>query len=67
MRNNITVKGQWMYPPAANTLLINMVHVGLLDLSKPDVVRFGLDQVNEAVAAAAGKDGRAVRTVICPA
>ena len=33
MRNNITLKGQWMFPPAANTTMINMVRAGLLDIS----------------------------------
>lgn len=66
MRNNITIRGQWMYPPEANTLLIAMVHAGLLDLSKPEVQAFALERVNEAVAAAAGDEGRAVRAVIAP-
>lgn len=66
MRNNITMKGQWMYPPEANALLIGMVQAGLLDLSKPDPVPFTIEQVNEAVAAAAGQGGRAVQAVICP-
>lgn len=66
MRNNITVKGQWMYPPAANTLLINMVHGGLLDIAATEVTAFPLDQANEAVTQAAKAGGRFRRTVICP-
>lgn len=66
MRNNITVKGQWMYPPAANTLMINLVRAGLLDISARETAVFPLAQANEAVAHAASKEGRRKRVVICP-
>ncbi|MDE1173203.1 MAG: zinc-binding alcohol dehydrogenase family protein [Parvibaculaceae bacterium] len=66
MRNNITVTGQWMYPPSANTLMINLVRAGLLDISTVETTAFPLDQANEAVAHAAAKGGRFRRTVICP-
>ncbi|MEI9990504.1 MAG: zinc-binding alcohol dehydrogenase family protein [Rhizomicrobium sp.] len=66
MRNNITVKGQWMYPPAANTLMINLVRAGLLDIATVETTAFPLDQANAAVANAAAKGGRFKRTVICP-
>ncbi len=66
MRNNITVKGQWMYPASANTLMINLVRAGLLDISSAEVAAFTLDLANEAVAAAASKDGKAKRVVIAP-
>ena len=32
MRNNITIRGQWMYPREANSKLIRLVQAGLLDL-----------------------------------
>lgn len=66
MRNNITVKGQWMFPPAANTLMINFVRAGLLDISTLETTAFPLDLANEAVASAAAKGGRFRHTVICP-
>jgi len=66
MRNNITVKGQWMYPPSANTLLINLVRAGLLDIEKAEIANFPLKLANEAVAAAAGVNGKPKRTVIRP-
>ena len=66
MRNNITVKGQWMYLPSANTLLINLVRAGLLDISTVETTAFPLEQANEAVEHAAAKGGRFKRTVICP-
>jgi alcohol dehydrogenase len=50
MRNNITIRGQWMYPPDANIRLINLVRSGLLDLSHFEVTKFDLDDANEAVA-----------------
>lgn len=66
MRNNVTVKGQWMYPPAANVSLISLVRAGLLDLSTVETTAFPLDQANQAVAHAANAGGRFKRTVICP-
>ena len=66
MRNNITVKGQWMCLPSANTMMINLVRAGLLDIGATETTAFPLDQANEAVAHAAAKGGRFKRTVICP-
>ncbi|MFC3068773.1 alcohol dehydrogenase catalytic domain-containing protein [Phenylobacterium soli] len=66
MRNNVTVKGQWMYPPAANVSLINLVRSGVLDLAMIETTAFPLDRANEAVAHAAATGGRFRRTVICP-
>lgn len=66
MRNNITLKGQWMFPASANTLMINLVRAGLLDIDAAEATVFPLDQANEAVAHAAAEGGRFKRTVICP-
>jgi alcohol dehydrogenase len=66
MRNNITVKGQWMCPRSANTLMINLVRAGLLDISSVETTAFPLEQANEAVANAAAAGGRFKRTVIRP-
>ena len=66
MRNGITVRGQWMYPPVANLSLVNMIRAGLIDLDQWRITSFGLDQANEAVAHA-GKEGGAFKaTVIHP-
>ncbi len=66
MRNNITVRGQWMYLPAANTLMINMIRSGQLDISNIEITTFPLEDANAAVAHAAKDGGRFKRTVICP-
>lgn len=66
MRNSITIRGQWMYPPDANIRLIKLVRSGLLDLSHFEVTKFALDQVNEAVAHAAANEGRFKLTTIYP-
>ncbi|AGZ41078.1 alcohol dehydrogenase catalytic domain-containing protein [Actinoplanes friuliensis] len=66
MRNSITVRGQWMYPPAANTELIRMVATGLLDLSLFDVTTFSLDETEKAVADAAAHARNFHLTTICP-
>jgi alcohol dehydrogenase len=49
MRNSVTVRGQWMYPPAANVELIKLVRSGLLDLGVFEVTEFGLADVRAAV------------------
>jgi alcohol dehydrogenase len=66
MRNSITIRGQWMYPPRANTGLIKLIRSGLLDLGNFDVTEFGLDDANEAVAHAADSAGRFRLTVVRP-
>jgi len=57
MRNNITVMGQWMYPPHAATMMVGLIRAGLIDLRHFDVETFKLDQINEAVAHAAAHGG----------
>ncbi|WP_220377893.1 zinc-binding dehydrogenase [Streptomyces inhibens] len=64
MRNNITIRGQWMYPREANTRLIQMARSGLLDLRQFDVTEFDLDDANAAVAHTASDGGRFSLTVI---
>lgn len=66
MRNGITIRGQWMYPPEANARLIGLVRSGLLDLRNFDVTDFDLDDANEAVAHAAANGGPFKVTVIRP-
>ena len=66
MRNGITIRGQWMYPPEANVRLVGLVRSGLLDLGGFDVTEFDLDGANEAVAHAAANGGPFKMTVIRP-
>ncbi|MEX3984995.1 zinc-binding dehydrogenase [Paraburkholderia sp. EG287A] len=66
MRNDITVRGKWMYPTHAVTLMSGLIRGALLDLGHFDVVTFALDDANEAVAHAAANGGPFSMTVICP-
>jgi len=66
MRNCITLRGQWMYPPHAATLMAGMVRAGLVDLGHFEIAAFGLDRANEAVAHAAANAGPFKMTVIEP-
>jgi len=62
----VTVRGQWMYPRAANAGMIRLIATGALDLTPEHVTRFDLDQVNEAVTHAAAHSGPFDRTVLTP-
>jgi alcohol dehydrogenase len=66
MRHDITVRGKWMYPRDAVPAMIRIARAGLIDLSRFDVVEFGLDEVNEAVAHAAAHPGPLHLTVVRP-
>lgn len=66
MRNNITLRGQWMYPASANRGMANLIRAGLIDLSNWEVATFSLDQANEAVTHAAAHGGAFKATVITP-
>ena len=66
MRNCITVRGQWMYPPEAAVRLVGLVRSGLLRLDDYEVTEFGLDDANEAVTHAAANGGPFKMTVIRP-
>lgn len=66
MRNSITVRGQWMYPPEARARLIALVRAGLIDLNGFEITEFGLDEANDAVAHAATHGGPFRTTVIRP-
>lgn len=57
MRNCVTLHGVWMYPPHAPAALTKMMRSGQLPLDGK-ATRFGLDQINEAVAHAAANKGR---------
>ena len=66
MRNCITLRGQWMYPPHAATLMAGLIRSGLVDLDHFEIAAFGLDRANEAVAHAAANSGPFKMTVIEP-
>lgn len=64
MRNNITIRGQWLCPRDAVPRLVALVRAGLLSLDAFIVSEFPLASVNEAVAHAAAAGGPFRLTVI---
>ncbi len=66
MRNDVTVRGKWMYPPHAVPLMVGLVRAGLLRLEEYAVTAFPLDAVNGAVAHAAANGGPFRLTVLQP-
>lgn len=64
MRNNITVRGQWMYPPHAAVLMAGLIRAGLIDLDQFEVTAFDLDRANDAVTHAAANSGPFKVTVV---
>jgi alcohol dehydrogenase len=66
MRNNITVRGQWMYPPDAPLRMVAMARAGLVDLAQFQFTAFALDDVAAAIAHAADTAGPFQMTVITP-
>jgi alcohol dehydrogenase len=66
MRNLITIKGQWMYPPSAFAGMVGLIRSGLLDLDHFRVTEFALDDVNDAVAHAAANGGPFNLTALRP-
>ncbi len=63
-RNNITIKGQWMYPRDAAAKLIALVRHGVLDLAHYQVTEFPLAAIADAVAHAAATRGPFERTAL---
>jgi len=66
MRNNITVRGQWMYPREAIPRLIGLINAGLIDLARADLTTFPLDAINQAIDHAALHAGPFEMTVVEP-
>jgi len=66
MRNDIVVRGKWMYPREAVTRMTGLIRAGLLDLGHFDVTTFALDDANAAVSHAAANGGPFRMTVIRP-
>jgi len=65
MRNNMTIRGQWMYPRRRGADGGQM-RSGLIDLSHYEVAEFALEQANEAVAHAAANADPFRQTMIRP-
>lgn len=66
MRNNVTIRGQWMYEPAAIHRMVGLIRSGLIDLDQFDATVFDLDHVNDAIAHAAANGGPFRMTVVRP-
>jgi alcohol dehydrogenase len=66
MRNNITLRGQWLAPRTATASLIALARAGLLDLDQFAVTEFGLDDITAALDHAAGTTTRFALTVVRP-
>lgn len=66
MRNNITIRGQWMYPRDAIGRLIALARSGLLDLTRYEVTEFPLASIADAIAHAAAARGPFDKTAIRP-
>ena len=66
MRNDITVRGKWMYPRWAPARLVALVRAGLLDLGHFAATAFPLERVADAVAHAAANGGPFKMTVLHP-
>jgi alcohol dehydrogenase len=66
MRNDITVRGKFMYPREAVTEMVRPARSELVDLDLFDLTEFGLDDVNDAVAHDAARAGPLHRTVLRP-
>ncbi len=64
MRNNITLRGQWMYPREAVPRLIAMIKAGLISLDAFSFSPFGLTDINEAVVHATNTAGPFQMTTI---
>lgn len=66
MRNNITLRGQWMYPRDAVPRLIEMARSSLVDLSQFEVIEFPLNAVREAICHAGAAANPFIKTVLRP-
>jgi alcohol dehydrogenase len=64
MRNNITIRGQWMYPRNAIARLIALMKSGVLDLTYYEVSEFPLASIADAIAHAAKTSGPFNKTVL---
>ena len=66
MRNSVTIRGQWMYPRAANSSLIALARAGLVDLGAFEIATFPLDRIEDALDHAAANAGAFKTTALQP-
>lgn len=66
MHNDMTVRGQWMYPRDATARMVQLIRAGLADLTHFDVTEFELGEANRAVDHAADHAGPFQLTVLRP-
>ncbi|MCB1539815.1 MAG: zinc-binding alcohol dehydrogenase family protein [Rhodoblastus sp.] len=66
MRNNVTVRGQWMYPRAAPARLASLIRAGLLDLDLFETTTFALEDIAGALDFAEANGGPFRTTVLRP-
>lgn len=66
MRNNITLRGQWMYPSWAAAKMVALIRSRQVALEKFTLTTFALEDVHQAIAYAAAHAGPYKLTVICP-
>ena len=66
MRNNITLRGNWMYPRAAVGRLVKLIRTGLIDIGHFEATGFALEDVAKAVAHAAENAGPFKLTLLQP-
>jgi alcohol dehydrogenase len=66
MRNDITVRGKWMYPRQAPARLVAMVRAGLIDIGHFGATTFPLEAVADAIAHAASNAGPFRMTLLKP-
>jgi len=66
MRNEITLRGAWMYAREAVPQMVQMVRAGLIDLAQFDLTEFPLDQANDAMVHAAANASPRQLTVLRP-
>jgi len=66
MRNDITVRGKWMYPPSAPARLVAMVRAGLINLDHFAATVFPFEAVADAIAHAASDAGPFRMTLLKP-
>ena len=66
MRNDITVRGKWMYPRWAPGRMVSLIRAGLLDIGNFAATTFPLEKVLEAVDHAAANAGPFRMTLLRP-
>ncbi len=66
VRNDITLRGKWMYPRAAVPHMVQLIRSGLIDLTQFELNEFPLDDVNDAITHAATDANALAITVVRP-